>query len=250
LGHVASVTAPLSPRQPSPGCGSSIGYRLSTATTRLTHSRGETMRQRRLRTVAIAGLAVLALTACGDDEGASESPDFTTADLEDLNFAPDEIPRMEYQPDSSGPGAFSEDQREEAKEEGEKSGLKLLDRLGELGLEAEYVSQFFATSRGAELSFVESITFLFEDEGGAEEAVDVLREASAKNLKPADEIDAPELGEQTFGLQGKFDDLLTYSFGWRVGDVIQILGVAPGDQHAGPETTIELAEQLETKTRE
>jgi hypothetical protein len=32
--------------------------------------------------------------------------------------------------------------------------------------------------------------------------------------------------------------------------VIQVLGVAPGDPRAGPESTIELAEQLEAKAAE
>src|SRR5687768_1844592 len=136
-----------------------------------------------LITVAAAALAALALTACGGDEGGS--PDFTATDLAGLNFARDELPRLEYQQDSSGPGAFSKDQKEEAKEEGDESGLRLLERLQGLGLEADHVSQFFATTRDAELSFVESITFLFQDDGGAKEAVEVVKKASARNIRPA-----------------------------------------------------------------
>ena len=206
------------------------------------------MKRPSLITIAAAALVALALTACGGD--GDGSPDFAAADLAGLNFARNELPRLEYQPDSSGAGAFSRDQKEEAEEEGDESGLRLLERLQGLGLEADHVSQFFATSRDSKLSFVESITFLFRDEEGAEEAVDVVKKASAENIRPTKEIDAPELGEQAFGLRGKFDDRLTYSLGWRVGDAIQVIGVAPGDQAAGPESTLQLAEQLEVKAED
>jgi hypothetical protein len=201
-----------------------------------------------LITIAAAALFALTLSACGSNEAGS--PDFAATDLAGLNFAPNELPRLEYQRDSSGAGAFFKDQEEEAREEGDESGLKLLGRLRELGLDRDHVSQFFATTRDAELSFVESITFLFQDERGAEEAVDLVGKASAENTRPAKEIDAPELGTQAFGLRGEFDGSLVYSFGWRVGDVIQIIGVAPGDQDAGPDSALQLAERLEAKAED
>ena len=208
------------------------------------------------RAVVIRGLAlaltaaVLAfgLAACGDDDDdESGSPDFAVADLEALNFGPNELPEMEYQADVSGPGAFTADQVEEAEEEGDRSGLKVVEALEELGLEADYSSQFFANTRDAEISFVESLTLLFADEAGATEAVDVVSEAAAKNVEPSSAIDPPDLGEQAFGIKGDFDGFLTYAYGWRVGDVIELVTVAPGDQKAGPESTLELAEQLEAK---
>lgn len=210
------------------------------------------------RALVIRGLAlaltaaVLAfgLAACGDDDDeGSGSPDFASADLEALNFAPDEFPEMDYQPDLSGPGAFAADQEEEAEEEGDRSGLKFVETLEEHGLEADYVSQFFATSRDSDVGFIESIPFLFADEGGATEAIDDVADAAAKNVDPATEIDAPDLGEQAFGIQGEFDDFLTYTYGWRIGDVIEMVTVAPMDQKAGPEGALELAEQLEAKAQ-
>ena len=206
------------------------------------------MAQSSFITIAAAALTAVAFSACGGDGGGS--PDFTASDLAGLNFARNELPRLEYQPDSSGPGAFSKDQKEEAKEEGDESGLRLLERLQGLGLEADHVSQFFATTRGAELNFVESITFLFQNEEGAEKAVELVRQASADNIRPAKAIDAPELGEHAFGLRGEFDGSLTYSFGWRVGDVIQLIGVAPGEQGAAPDSTFQLAERLEAKAQD
>lgn len=197
--------------------------------------------------LAAAGLA-LAIGACGNDE--ADVPDFTATNLERLSFAADDLPAMDYQPDSSGQGAFARDQQEEAEEEGDRSGIELVANLNELGLEDDYVSQFFATSRDAEVSFVESTAFLFEDEAGAREAVPVLTQANADNLESPEEIDPPELGEEAFGVRGEFDGFPVYSFGWRVGDVIQIVGVAPGGPKAGPESAIELAEQLEAKAQQ
>jgi hypothetical protein len=198
--------------------------------------------------VIACALIAVGAAACGDDDG--DSQDFAATDLEQLNFAADDLPEMEYQPESSGQGAFTRDQQEEAEEEGDRSGLELVAELEELGLEDDFVSQFFATSRDAEISFVESTSFLFEDEAGAEEAVPVVTEANADNLESAEEIDPPDLGDEAFGVQGEFDGFPVYSFGWRVGDVIQVVGVAPGDPKAGPESTIELAEQLEAKAAE
>ena len=197
----------------------------------------------RILSVAACGLIALGAAACGSDEDDS-SQDFAAADLEGLNFAADEFPEMDYQPDGSGLGAFVRDQKREAKEEGDRSGLEFAASLQELGLEEDYVSQFFAFERGAELSFVESIGFLFEDAERAEAAVDVVREGVARNIRPAEEIDVPEFGEQAFGFSGEFEGFPTYSVGWRVGDVIQLATVAPGDPDAGPQGTIELAEQL------
>ena len=198
----------------------------------------------------IAALLVFAFAACGDDDDEGGSPDFAAADLEALNFAADEFPEMEYQPDLSGPGAFVADQEEEAEEEGDRSGLKVVETLEGHGLEADHVSQFFAASRDAEVGFIESITFLFADEEGATEAIGDVSEAAARNVEPSTAIDAPDLGEQAYGIEGRFDDFLTYTYGWRVGDVIQMVTVAPMDQKAGPESTLELAEQLEAKAAE
>ena len=203
----------------------------------------------RFRVAPLVSSGVLALSitpGCGDDD-ATEAPDFTVADLEGLSFSPDELPGMEYQADSSGQGAFVADQEDEAKNEGDKSGLELVDRLERLGLKGDYVSQFFATNRKADLGFVESITFLFENVEGAEAAVSEVSQAAAENTRPAEEIDAPDLGEQVFGLRGEFDGFPTYTYGWRVGDAIQLVGAALGDPDAGPGSALELAEQLEAK---
>jgi hypothetical protein len=201
--------------------------------------------------VSVLACVLIAIGAgsCGDDDE-DASQDFASADLERLSFARDELPEMEYQPDSSGLGAFREDQQEEAKEEGDRSGLELVESLDEIGLEEDYVSQFFAFERGSELSFVESIVFLFPDEAAAEEAVDEVEDGAARNIEPAEEIEALDVGEDGFGLSGEFEGFPTYSFGWRVGDVIQLLGVAPSDPKAGFARVRAVAQQLEAKATE
>jgi hypothetical protein len=75
------------------------------------------------------------------------TPDFTAADLESVSFAPEEVAGMEYQPQRSGAGAFTR---------GDEN-REIAERLEGLGLEANFVSQFFATSRRSELGFVESV---------------------------------------------------------------------------------------------
>lgn len=195
-------------------------------------------------TVGYAALAIDKLGSSG-----RESQDFVARDLGRLSFAPDELPGLAYQRESSGAGAFEADQRAEAREEGDRSGLELVNRLKQLGLEADHVSQFFATSRRSEVSFVESIVFLFERESGAEASVAEVRRATATNVAPAHPIDAPDLGRQAFGLRGKFEGFPTYTLGWRAGDAIQLLTTAPQDRQAGLERTLELARRLEAKTK-
>jgi hypothetical protein len=195
-------------------------------------------------TVGYAGLAIDKLGSSG-----SESGDFAAADLARLSFARNELPDLEYQRDSSGTGAFEADQIEQAREEGDRSGVELVNRLKQLGLEADHVSQFFATSRRSELTFVESIVFLFDESDSAEAAITDVRRAAARNVAPADEIDAPDLDKQSFGIRGESEGFLTYTMGWRAGDAIQILTVAPQDREAGLKTTLQLARRLEAKTK-
>ena len=218
-----------------------------------------TSRIRILITVAV--VMALGVVGCGGSGDGSEAevPDFALSDLEALSFSPDEIPAMEFQPDASGPGAFAADQRgeEEEEEEGDdddgdeggESNAEFLRRLERLGLEGDYVSQFFATSRDSELVFVESIVFLFEDDGAAGEAIATVAKGTARNIAPAEAIPAPELGDDPFGQRGDFDGFLTYTFGWRTGDAIQLITVAPGGQKVGPKSTVELAERLAAKAQ-
>ena len=71
------------------------------------------------------------------------------------------------------------------------------------------------------------------------------REEYLDFLGRSEAIDAPaDLADQPFGVRGGFEGFTTYAFAWRVGDAIQIATVAPSGQAPGPESTIELAEEL------
>ena len=204
-------------------------------------------------TAAIAGaLAVAAVavgtTGCGDDESEAAPADFGAADLERLNLSANDVPEMEYRANASGAGAFAAEQREQAKE-GDRGGLELVTELETLGLEDDYVAQFEAASRDADVFFVESVAFLFEDGDAAKAAVPVISEANTDSLDSARPMDTQDLGEEPFAIRGEFDGYLTYSFGWRSSDVIQVVTVAPADQKAGPGATLDLAEQLAAKAQ-
>ena len=144
---------------------------------------------------------------------------------------------MDYQPQRSGYGAFT----------GGEENREIAARLQELGLEEDYVAQFFAASRDSELGFVESTTLLFEDEISATVAVEKVSREYADFIAPAEEIDPPALGEQPFGILGDFDGFPVYVFGWRVGDAVQIATVAPNGDESDSDPALELAKQLAAK---
>jgi hypothetical protein len=191
--------------------------------------------RRRLAATAAGAALLIGLAACGDSGG--DSPDFTTADLERLSFAPADVPAMEYQPDRSGAGGLTKggDNRDVAA------------RLEKLGLESNYVSQFFATTRRSQLLFVESTVLLFEDEAAARAAMGPVERENLDSIDSSEAIDAPDLGEQAFGLRGKTDGYTVYSYGWRNGDAVQLVTVAPNGEKPGPRSTVRLAAQLEAK---
>ena len=188
-------------------------------------------------------LSTVAHAACGEDSGesvAAAAADYSAEDLERLSFARADLPDMDYQPQRSGYGAFS----------GGEENREIAARLTALGLEEDYAAQFFATSRDSELGFVESTTLLFEDESSAAAAVDKVSEEYADFIAPAEEIDPPDFGEQPFGILGDFDGFPVYALGWRVGDVLQIVTVAPNGPDPSPHTALELAQMLAAKAGE
>ena len=143
---------------------------------------------------------------------------------------------MEYQPDRSGPGAFTRggDNRE------------IAARLEKLGLESNYVSQFFATSRDSKLGFVESVVLLFEDEGAAESAVGPVEREYLDFLDSSETITAPDLGEQAFGVRGEFDGYPTYAYGW-LSAATYSCDRGPNGEKPGSRSTVRLAAQLVAK---
>jgi hypothetical protein len=189
----------------------------------------------RIRYATTCVALLVGLAGCGDS--GTDSSDFGAADLKRLSFAPADVPTMEYQPDRSGAGAFTK----------VRENRPVAARLEKLGLESNYASQFFATRRDSKLLFVESLVLLFEDQAGAEAAVGQLEWEDLNNLERSETIKAPNVGEQAFGVRGEFDGYTTYSYGWRTGDALLLVTVAPGGKEPGPQSTLALAEQLEAK---
>jgi hypothetical protein len=74
-----------------------------------------------------------------------------------------------------------------------------------------------------------------------------LEREDLRNLDASETIDAPDLGKQAFGVRGEFDGYTTYSYGWRNGDALSLLTVAPGGDKPGPRSTLRLAARLEAK---
>jgi hypothetical protein len=192
-----------------------------------------------LNTYAALFLTAVALAACGGnggDGGSADARDYSASDLQGLSFAPRDLPDMDHQPRRSGAGAFTRG------EENREIGA----RLERFGLEGDYVSQFFATSRDSKLGFVESVALLFEDASSAGAAVEPVNVAYVEFLA-AKEIDAPALGEQAFGVLGDFDGHPVYAFGWRVGDAIQLVTAAPNGKNPGPGRALALGQRLAAK---
>lgn len=193
-----------------------------------------------LNAVVVAVLAALGLVSCGGEDDSPSKADFTPADLERLSFAPEDLPDMDYQADRSGRGAFT------AGDENREIAAKLDD----LGFKADYVSQFFATSRKSDPLFVESTSLLFGDEATATSAMRELEEAALDNLDDAEPVDDPIVGSDPFGVRGKFEGFTAYTFGWRIGDAVQLLTAAPNEENPRSGRVLELADQLAAKAEE
>jgi hypothetical protein len=185
---------------------------------------------------AVAALMAIAFVGCGGDGGTTpSSEDFAKADLKHLVFAPSEAPPgLLYSRKVSGPAIL------------EKEGRKqFISEIKKRGLVADYGAQFFPKSRRAALGFAETIALLFEDSKTASDALNFLRQLQLLVFTPATEIDGPGLGEESWGVRGKFHGKeLTYIYGWRRGNVVQLMTVSPKAPSSGPEQTLQLAKDL------
>jgi hypothetical protein len=196
------------------------------------------------RAVALSAAAMLmgtACTGCGGDGGTTpSSEDFTKADLKNLVFAPSEAPPdLVYSRKVSGPAML------------EKEGRKqFISEIKSRGLVADYGAQFFPKSHHAHLGFAETIALLFKDPTTASDALDFLRQLQLLVFNPATEIEAPALGQESWGVRGKFRGRdLTYIYGWRRGNVVQMMTLSPKAPGAGPQQTLELAKELAAHER-
>jgi hypothetical protein len=179
-----------------------------------------------LTTLVLTLLLTATVAACGGKDNGSAAKDFTREDLAKLNFAPSEAP----------PGT-EYDRRASGKDMLEREGgtEQIIAQLKKHGFEADYGAQFRRTSRKQETTagpyFAESVALLFKDPDAAGGGLDLLKQLNSEYFKPAKEIERPQLGEESWGVSGKQQGRYpTYVYGWRIGDVVQLLTVSPPGQ--------------------
>jgi len=191
-----------------------------------------------LRPLAVSAavlMAGLALAACGGGGTSTTSANFTKAELKNLVLAPSEAPSgLTYSAKASGPAVL------------EKRGPEgLIHELKKRGLVADYGAQFSSKSAKGDFSFTDTIALLFKDSDAASGGLGFLKQLQFLFFKPATEIDAPDLGDESWGIRGKFRGKeLTYAYGWRVGNLVQMITTRPTDQNASPDLTLKLANDL------
>lgn len=194
------------------------------------------------RSLATAALFLLlagslALVACGEDG----SENFTEGDLSGLVLTPTEGPEgLVYGRQQSGANALEK--------EGEESGIDL-EKLQEFGFAGDYGSQFFSTNPTSGIQFSESLALVFDDEDGAQQALDLLEEGQRKLDEGAEDVSAEGLGDDSWGLRGVFFPKAppTYFYAWRVGNVVQVFAIAGSPDSVSEDDARASADGLEAK---
>jgi hypothetical protein len=112
----------------------------------------------------------------------------------------------------------------------------------------DYQIEFEPTKRG--VPFVAEVAVLFKDARAARAGLaEILKEDRAE-LDPVKRIGAEGLGDQSYGLNGKFErQYPTASFGLRTGNAIQIVRVAGEDEAQSLKDGRERARQLEARAQ-
>jgi hypothetical protein len=118
--------------------------------------------------------------------------------------------------------------------------------LRNAGMQEDYGIQFEATSRESKVGFVEAIAFLAADEEKAKKLVDQLKALNLKFFEDSSDVKAPDLGESPFAVNGAFDKTPVLIYGWRTGDVVQLLTVA-GEKSALAAEARRLGKDLEAR---
>lgn len=189
--------------------------------------------------VAIA-LAGTVLASCGGNE----VPNFTKDDLSGLVLKPKEGPEgLVYGRDASGPNALEK--------EGDESAFDL-QKLQQFGFQADYGSQFFSTDQKAGLQFSESIALVFDDEDGAQKALEFLETGLRKLDENAEDVPAGGLGDDSWALRGQFFPGAppTYFYAWRVGNAVQVFGIAGKPASVSEDDARAFAEKLDARAED
>lgn len=178
-------------------------------------------------------MLALGAAACGG----SDSKDFDRADLPRLVFSPSEAPAGTEKVKSPFGFRFLEQ---------EQLPKSFMQPLRDAGMQEDYGIQFEATSPETKVGFVEAIAFLAADEDKARTLVDQLKALNLKFFEASSEAKAPDLGDSPFAVNGAFEKTPVLIYGWRTGDVVQLLTVA-GEESALAAEAQRLGEDLEAR---
>jgi hypothetical protein len=141
----------------------------------------------------------------------------------------------------SGAGVFEKDADSAA-------DRRRIQRLRDIGMRGSYQAEFEPTRRG--VPFVAELAVLFKDAGAARAGLAELLKGDEDELEPAKRIDAAGLGEESYGLNGKFDRKYpTASFGLRSANVVQIVRTSGEDEAQTVRQGRERARALETRAQ-
>jgi hypothetical protein len=192
---------------------------------------------------ALCTVLILSLfgVACGGD---GDGKGFTRADLPGLVLARDKPPpKMQKE---NGPAGFRFLEQHPDLD-------SVVKTLRSRGMEANYGSQFSATTRKADLGFVETVAFLFHDKEAAGRGLDYVCETSSRRIKSAANLPALDAGDASCGHKGSSDGYPVAAYGVQVADVVLLATAAPTTKTAersSIEGARKLAEQLEARTNE
>lgn len=198
---------------------------------------------RSISTVAACALIALGAGACGDDDDSdSEARTFTKGDLPGLVTPRSEKPEgTKVLAELTGPGTF-------AKDADSAEDRRRNQRLRDIGMRGDYQIEFEPTKRG--VPFVAELAVLFKDAGAARAGLAEILKGDRAELDPAKRISAAGLGEESYGLNGKFERKYpTASFGLRTGNVVQIVRTAGEDEAQSLKQGRERARRLEARAQ-
>jgi hypothetical protein len=180
------------------------------------------------RQSAVALLAAV-LAGCGG------SKSFSRADLPDLVFQrADAPPGMKLNPKSAGPNFLE-------REQGNAEFLQLLRRFGFVG---DAGSEFYG--RRASIAYAESLAFLFRDEKGAAKALAAMHRAISGVGQNVRDLTAPDLGDESWGMAGTFDQNAPpgFFFVWRDRNLIRAFTMSGANSAITEATAESYAEKL------
>lgn len=201
---------------------------------------------RAITTATAAALIALGGAACGDDnsEDSTEAQErtFTKGDLPGLVTPRSGRPAgTKVLAELTGAGVFEKDADSAADRRRQR-------RLRDIGMRGSYQIEFEPTRRG--VPFVAELAVLFTDARAARAGFAELQKGDSAELVPAKRIGAAGLGDQSYGLNGRFERKYpTASFGLRTANVVQIVRASSEDEALSVKEARRRARRLEARAR-